>query len=395
MNFLKQALSSYGSHSSRSWRQPLFLLRPITQSSPYSTTYKLSNPQPRKAKTTTQKPQEPPPPPPSSSSMSWHQRIKKQAEGSTDWPRPSEIPYQSKVANSVNLIGQVTTPVKFHSAPDGKSFAGAVISQENDEHLVIPMLFEGDLASVVDAHVKKNDCVYVEGKLSEDSLPFDLDDCRGNFHLVVENINFVVGYEKKPSRKKMVTNESGGGRTYPEKVNVQEYDDQLRPSKTPESEISEPEFSQDNLNSAKAVKKDDLGNDPWKDLVKNPGQWRDYREQKSNRTVVPKHPDFKHGRISLWLDSAPKWVLPEIEKMFGKVNSNEVKASKASKGEDSWKNLVEYPSKWWDNRLNKKNPKGPDFTHKETKEALWLNSAPNWVLPKLPEPKEKVANWGS
>jgi len=47
------------------------------------------------------------------------------------WERPSEIPFQAKVANSVNLIGKVHIPVQFEASPDGKCWAGTVITQDH------------------------------------------------------------------------------------------------------------------------------------------------------------------------------------------------------------------------------------------------------------------------
>lgn len=97
-------------------------------------------------------------------------------------------------------------------------------------------------------------------------------------------------------------------------------------------------------------------------------------------------------------------------------------------GDESWNDLLQNPAKWWDNRLDKvttfsavigfliptslihaildsfywcissfwshqKNPKGPDFKHKDTGEGLWLRGSPSWVLPKLPplKPKQQSA----
>lgn len=37
-----------------------------------------------------------------------------------------------------------------------------------------------------------------------------------------------------------------------------------------------------------------------------------------------------------------------------------------------WEELEAYPERWYDNRLNKKNPKGPDFKRKQTGEGLWI-----------------------
>jgi hypothetical protein len=38
--------------------------------------------------------------------------------------------------------------------------------------------------------------------------------------------------------------------------------------------------------------------------------------------------------------------------------------------------LLANPSAFYDNRRDKKNPKGPDFKDKSTGEAIWLNDAP-------------------
>lgn len=44
------------------------------------------------------------------------------------WPKPTEIPYQPKIANSTDLIGFVNQPVEFHAKPDGSFWAGTVIT---------------------------------------------------------------------------------------------------------------------------------------------------------------------------------------------------------------------------------------------------------------------------
>ncbi|VVA92680.1 unnamed protein product [Arabis nemorensis] len=49
-----------------------------------------------------------------------------------------------------------------------------------------------------------------------------------------------------------------------------------------------------------------------------------------------------------------------------------------------WQVFFANPYDWWDNRRNKKNPRQPDFKHKDTREALWLNSdKPDWVTRQL------------
>jgi hypothetical protein len=60
-----------------------------------------------------------------------------------------------------------------------------------------------------------------------------------------------------------------------------------------------------------------------------------------------------------------------------------------------WKSaLLDEPDKWWDNRLDKRNPKAPDFKAKNTSDivddkgdpvALWVDSksTPDWVATHL------------
>ena len=61
----------------------------------------------------------------------------------------------------------------------------------------------------------------------------------------------------------------------------------------------------------------------------------------------------------------------------------------ASPKEALWRSLAEEPDTWWDNRERKSqpgaNPRSPDFKHKESGEALWIESrdTPTWVLETL------------
>ncbi|ESR57163.1 hypothetical protein CICLE_v10021384mg [Citrus x clementina] len=53
--------------------------------------------------------------------------------------------------------------------------------------------------------------------------------------------------------------------------------------------------------------------------------------------------------------------------------------------EELWQAFFASPNEWWDNRKNKKNPKYPDFKHKDTGEALWVEGRynPGWVKSQL------------
>ena len=62
--------------------------------------------------------------------------------------------------------------------------------------------------------------------------------------------------------------------------------------------------------------------------------------------------------------------------------------SAESSAEEKWNSVRSNPELWWDNRLNKRNPKGPDYSLKDKSGgsiALWLNSrdTPEWAKQEL------------
>merc|ERR1712060_818457 len=69
----------------------------------------------------------------------------------------------------------------------------------------------------------------------------------------------------------------------------------------------------------------------------------------------------------------------------GRASSSSSVASKDVEGR--WAALFCSPNDFWDNRATKRNPKAPDFKHKETGEALWIESrgTPAWVASSLKE----------
>ncbi|KAK4273082.1 hypothetical protein QN277_021549 [Acacia crassicarpa] len=60
-------------------------------------------------------------------------------------------------------------------------------------------------------------------------------------------------------------------------------------------------------------------------------------------------------------------------------------ANNTSSAEELWQAFFANPEEWWDNRKNKRNPKYPDFKHKDTGEALWVEGRTNppWVKSQL------------
>ncbi|KAI3873701.1 hypothetical protein MKX03_029431 [Papaver bracteatum] len=272
---------------------------------------------------------------------------------SRDWPRPNTIPWQSKVANLVNLVGSVARPIKFQESDDGKFWAGTTISQgeaDGSTAIEIPIIFEGHLAQTAACHLKERDLIHIAGHFSEDPPQISLQcgHCIGQ--VMVHQISFI---EETPQAKE---------RYYSRLKQVL-----------------------DNF---------------WRDLCGNPSQWTDYRKDKLNGLVKPKHPDFKRKDSGqpLWLNTAPKWAISELPTTSEPPIASEEEGSSLSNAqkrpegsswrkeleEASWKNLTQNPDKWWDVRSDKLF--NHDFEHKDGK-ALWLSSSPDWVFEKLPPPK--------
>ncbi|KAJ4825210.1 hypothetical protein Tsubulata_024465 [Turnera subulata] len=402
--------------------------------------------------------------PTSSSSSSTQKQLQQQDEEHSDWGRPKEILFQTKLANCVKLIGYVDHHVQLlrlsssSSSPSISSPLGLHPNNNNNNNLwaasthllllphndkshpplSIPVLFLGDLAQVAASHLKAGDHVYVNGTLGATpphlfhALPHHTPPPQ--VQVMVSRFNFV----KRPSHVNNTSSLPHQG----EAVNDIAYADQLwnnlllKPEEwwddntissaferktdgqllriddsTPKWVLQKLEtitFDQKTTveGDKKSLKNDeDCTTNPWIDLLANPKHWWDYRSIKRSGLVKQKHPDFKHknGSFSLWLAGAPGWVwsgLQTVEfdvkeqakrefdgKEQAKREFDGKEQAKRRRGDEFWKAFVGELDKWWDNRFNKKNPKGPDFKHKETGEAVWLNDFPTWVLSELPPPK--------
>ncbi|XP_062215151.1 protein OSB2, chloroplastic-like [Phragmites australis] len=66
-------------------------------------------------------------------------------------------------------------------------------------------------------------------------------------------------------------------------------------------------------------------------------------------------------------------------------NNRDNTSSPSRSNGELWQAFFANPLDWWDNRKNKKNPRYPDFKHKHTGEALWVDGRnnPNWVISQL------------
>ncbi|KAG6785849.1 hypothetical protein NC652_005470 [Populus alba x Populus x berolinensis] len=70
----------------------------------------------------------------------------------------------------------------------------------------------------------------------------------------------------------------------------------------------------------------------------------------------------------------------EAGRKFGNNTANDMGST-----EERWQAFFASPLEWWDNRKDKRNPKYPDFKHKDTGEALWVEGRynPSWVKSQL------------
>ncbi|GMN68189.1 hypothetical protein TIFTF001_037248 [Ficus carica] len=117
-NHHRLLLLNLRSHYATKSTKPTKPLKPSDSSEPKPTTASTSPDSPPRS-WTTHRPPPPPSPPPTSPPPS-----------AADWATPGEIPFQAWLANSVNLIGYVQSPVRFHSTPVGSSWASTVITQK-------------------------------------------------------------------------------------------------------------------------------------------------------------------------------------------------------------------------------------------------------------------------
>ncbi|XP_071698225.1 protein OSB2, chloroplastic-like [Rutidosis leptorrhynchoides] len=368
---------------------------------------------------------------PTSTSSSSHEAVVKKP---VTWPKPSEIPWQAKVVNSVNLIGQVKIPVQFETSADGKHWAGTIISQDDDASVSsnsltsfwIPVIFEGDLAHTAMCHLKEKDYVHVAGHLSVDVPPFKLSEVQANVQVMVHSINFVQESKlrKLSTPGKLERWATTNSATVENNVSLQQSSEELNTisikpdvlsekSKMDVASIEKSYAESHNgaesspvrnstesgrLQSTRKVNKPSMLAS-WRDLLTNPKQWTDNRESKRKGLVKANYPDFKHKDtgVALWLNGAPVEILQGLGQLeFGglpsKGEKSDVKEKKGEKDGESWKHLVENPGKWWDNRVDKKNKRGPDFRNKESGKGLWLGEAPAWALSSLPPLEPKSVN---
>lgn len=88
------------------------------------------------------------------------------------YPKPSEIPWQKELCNSVNLIGNVAAPVEIKHLPSGKVVAWTrlYVKKSATQSSPINLTFWDDLAHVASQHLQKGHQIHVSGRLITDTV---------------------------------------------------------------------------------------------------------------------------------------------------------------------------------------------------------------------------------
>ncbi|CAL4972155.1 unnamed protein product [Urochloa decumbens] len=326
-------------------------------------------------------------------------------------PPPPTIPFQPKVANTVRLVGTVGAPVHLQRTADGRFSAVSVLVQDRRidfPRFWVPIVFKDDLAQVAASHLKENDLVYVSGQLTCDVPPLKLDDGQANIQVLAHLLSFV---DSKVVETDAVMDEEEGFMRVIE----------------PEKKVEAKSVTSKYPPATGYRSKSDKFNKLWNDVITRPQDWNDNRPQKKNGSKSPKYPDFtnKVSKEALWLDSAPTTVLEKLDDVvFGsgfaarredKPYSNDMQkagsntnwskfrkspdasaAPKQKLEEELWRDLLDNPANWWDNRTDKPTPKHPDFKHKDTGKALWIGfKSPQWAVDALPSLNFKGGSKGT
>ncbi|KAF3778392.1 Protein OSB1 [Nymphaea thermarum] len=204
------------------------------------------------------------------------------------YPRPSEIPWQKELANSVSLIGVVGTPVQIKHLDSGKVLAWTRLAVKTSatETLWIGLTFWNELAYVAFQHMEKSQRIYVSGRLVSDVVNGDDDKPQAYYKVVVNQLNFI---EK-----------SSGSSSYESEKN------------STNSGERRGTYSGTQTGTTQEL---------WQAFFANPTEWWDNRSSKRN----PKYPDFKHKDTgeALWIEGRnnPSWVKSQLAVLDSKMQS--------------------------------------------------------------------------
>uniref|UniRef100_A0A7N2N721 Uncharacterized protein n=1 Tax=Quercus lobata TaxID=97700 RepID=A0A7N2N721_QUELO len=251
-----------------------------------------------------------------------------------EYPRPTEIPWTKEHSNSVHLIGIVGTPVEIKHLPsgNGKALAWTRLAVKKSSTLT--------------------SCYLVLGNSRQ-------------LKLITECFVSVIKHDKDADFQKK---------------KLPGFKEKYRPAR--QQLMSEKEISLtfwDELAHI-AFQHVEKGQQIYVSgrLVSDTVESEDGKQQTYYKVVVQQL-NFVERSIS----SLPLYDHDSNSMMAGKKLGNNAASDMSI--EELWQAFFANPVDWWDNRKNKKNPKYPDFKHKDTGEALWVEGRynPPWVKSQL------------
>ncbi|KAL0897311.1 hypothetical protein Bca101_081272 [Brassica carinata] len=304
--------------------------------------------------------------------------------------KPLSTSFDFNQSNSVSLMGFVDQPIRvIDTEPD--RFGVSTLLRVKDPRdpnrsFRIPLSIWDVMARKCVAYLKPNDFISISGRLvSYDKSSGNENSSLGlRYQIKVSEVNHVMAppshvleseIPQKPNSETVsleVVREDGIEESKNGDIDLWEAFLRIQTiggtggERRGEDDTEEPEHDEIHL---------------WKAFFANPDEWWDKRRNKKS----PKLPDFKHKDTgeALWLNSeTPVWVNRQLELL------DQSKPEGLEESYDDkiylWQVFFANPHEWWDKRKSKTNPRQPDFKHKDTGEALWLDSdVPVWVTRQL------------
>ncbi|KAM7501396.1 hypothetical protein LguiB_000300 [Lonicera macranthoides] len=205
------------------------------------------------------------------------------------YPKPSEIQWKKELCNSVQLIGNIGTPVQIKHLNSGKvvAWSSLAVKKSATDTTWINLTFWDELAHIAFQHVEKGQKIYVCGRLVSDVVETDDGKQQTYYKVVVQELNFV---ERSVSSVPLYDGDSNS----------------MTQGRRPKN------YSANSTGSTEEL---------WQAFFANPVDWWDNRKNKRN----PNYPDFKHKDTgeALWVEGRynPPWVKSQLVILDSRVEA--------------------------------------------------------------------------
>ncbi|KAK8953561.1 hypothetical protein KSP40_PGU006658 [Platanthera guangdongensis] len=322
--------------------------------------------------------------------------------------RPPEIPWSKDLANSVHLIGNIGASVQIKQLSSGKVLAWTSlgVKKSSSETSWINLTFWDELAHIAFQHVEKGNQVYVSGRLVSDTTEGEDDKPRVFYKVVVQQLSFIektipsvsfyeqrtdsVNSEKSPQRKET----SRDGRNPGLAARLGEDRNKISGvNEKPQADRTNNQVEMVRHLGGQQPEETEAGEQPLDRAVRDTPQ---QEHKPANRPLRLRSEEFLQQSNPIRIRGLESTFVEFLFWERGPKNENYASNSFASVSTvELWQAFFANPVDWWDNRKNKRNPKYPDFKHKDTGEALWIEgrSNPSWVKGQLAILDERMGSF--